>query len=243
MSTDSKTVVVTGGGTGIGKAIAYSLAEDGHRVAIAGRRADVLRDAADAWKGPHAILAHEVDVADRDSVRKLFHWAASTLGSIDVLVNSAGVNIPNRTMQAMHDEQWDHVMNVNATGAYNCLRAVLPQMRQRRDGIIVNISSIAGIRVTQIGGVAYTASKFAVSALGLAVALETAGEGVRITNIYPGEVETPILDKRPTPVSREHRERILQPDDVAAMVLAVIRLPARAHVPELIIKPTSQPYG
>jgi NADP-dependent 3-hydroxy acid dehydrogenase YdfG len=123
------------------------------------------------------------------------------------------------------------------------MRAVLPQMRQRHDGLIVNISSTSGVRATLLGGVGYSASKFAVSALGIAAALEEGKNGIRITNVYPGEVETPILDRRPTPVSAEHRARILQPEDVAAAVVMVACLPPRAHVAELLIKPTTQDHS
>ena len=116
-------------------------------------------------------------------------------------------------------------------------------MRERHDGLIVNISSIAGERLSLLGGIGYTASKFAMTALGVTAAREEAENGIRVTNVYPGEVETPILDHRPVPVSAEHRARILQPEDVAAAVVMVACLPQRAHIPELIIKPTSQDYA
>ena len=116
-------------------------------------------------------------------------------------------------------------------------------MRTRHDGLIVNISSIAGIRSSLLGGLAYTASKFAMTALGTTIGREEAPHGIRVTNIYPGEVATPLLETRPVPVSAEHRARILQPDDVAAAVLMVACLPPRAHVPDLVIKPTSQDFA
>ncbi len=118
----------------------------------------------------------------------------------------------------MLPEQWDQMMAINATGAYNCMHAVLPQMRERHDGLIMNISSIAGKRAANLGGIAYCASKFAMTALGTAVGLEEANNGIRVTNIYPGEVETPILEQRPEPVSQERRAAMLQPEDVAACV-------------------------
>src|SRR5690606_25375540 len=147
--------------------------------------------------------------------------------------NSAGINIQNRTVAAMDPADWDHVLRVNATGAYRCMLEVLPAMRQRRDGLVINISSIAGKRAIQLGGIVYCASKFAMTALGTAVSNEVRLEGVRVTNVYPGEVNTPILDRRPTPVSQEHKDAILQPEDIAAMVATICRLPARAHVPEI----------
>lgn len=241
-SLTNKTVLVTGGGTGIGAACAVALADLGCRVAVCGRRLEPLQQLARGYQGPTQLLTQGVDVADRASVAKLFAWSADALGPIDILVNSAGLNIPRRSMASLAPEDWDKLLQVNATGAYNCMVAALPQMRERRDGLIVNISSIAGKRAGLLGGVAYNASKFAMSALGLTAAQEEREYGIRITTIYPGEVDTPILDQRPVPVTAEQRALILQPEDVAETVVMVARLPARAHVPELVIKPTAQAY-
>jgi NADP-dependent 3-hydroxy acid dehydrogenase YdfG len=235
-----KTALVTGGGTGIGLGIATALAQAGCRVAISGRREDVLREAAGKYQGESPLLYCQADVADRQSVEKLFDWAASELKRIDILVNSAGVNVPKRLMADLTPENWDLLMDVNATGAYNCIRKVLPQMLARGDGLIVNISSIAGKRAGLLGGVAYNASKFAMAALGTSVAAEVGNHGIRVTNIFPGEVDTPILLNRPVPVTPEQRAKILQPEDVGAAVLMIACLPPRAHIPDLVIKPTSQ---
>ncbi len=240
MRLQGKTAVVTGGGTGIGLGIARAMAQEGCHVAIAGRREQVVREAAEA--SDPVLEYFRVNVAHRGSVANLVNWADKTLGHIDIWVNSAGVNIRNRTMEAMEPEQWDNVMMVNATGAYNCMRAVLPQMRERRDGLIVNISSISGKRATALGGVAYSASKFAMAALGTTVANEESQNGIRITNVYPGEVNTPILDNRPNPVSDDHKAQILQMEDLGGLLVAIASLPPRAHVPEIIVKPTTQEY-
>jgi NADP-dependent 3-hydroxy acid dehydrogenase YdfG len=142
----------------------------------------------------------------------------------------------------MQPEQWDELLATNATGAYNCMHAVLPQMRARRDGIIINISSTSGKRAWKLGGVGYSASKFAMTALSTAAANEEGARGIRVTAICPGEVDTPLMENRPTPPTQEHRSRMLQPEDVAAAVLLVATLPPRAHVAEMIIKPTMQEY-
>src|SRR4029079_8241492 len=105
------------------------------------------------------------------------------------------------------------------------IHAVLPQMRARQDGVIVNISSVAGKRANPLGGAAYSAAEFGMSSLGLSLGVEEKDNNVRVTNIYPGEVDTPILDNRPQPVTAEHRARILQAEDVAAAVLRVCTLP------------------
>jgi NAD(P)-dependent dehydrogenase (short-subunit alcohol dehydrogenase family) len=222
-----KTALVTGGGTGIGAGIALALAKDGCRVAISGRRPEPLAEVAAAivTTGGPPVLSRTCDVGDREDALSLVTWATEMLGRVDILVNSAGINVPRRTMEELDPDDWDRVMRVNATGAYNCIRAVLPQMRARKDGLIINISSVAGVRASLLGGAAYTASKFAMTALGRYVSLEEKDHGIRVTNVYPGEVETPILDTRPIPVSAEHRARILlryrhQADDAGLRVTA-----------------------
>jgi NAD(P)-dependent dehydrogenase (short-subunit alcohol dehydrogenase family) len=242
MKLAGKTALITGGGSGIGWGIALAFAQEGARVAISGRREAVLRQAASTWQGQPPIDWHACNVADRDDVGRLFDWASRQLGRIDILVNSAGVNVKTRAMSEMTPEQWDYIMGVNATGAYHCMREALPPMRERRDGIIINISSISGKRATALGGVAYSASKFAMAALGIAVANENVQHGIRITTVYPGEVNTPILEHRPEPVSDQRKAAMLQPEDVGQLVLAIACLPSRAHVPEVIIKPVQQEF-
>jgi NAD(P)-dependent dehydrogenase (short-subunit alcohol dehydrogenase family) len=237
-----KRVLITGGATGIGWGIAEALAKLGCRVAIAGRREDKLREAIAAWTGEPQMLCHGVNVAERKSVQELFAWADKELGPIDILVCSAGMNIKNRTLGEMRPEQWDEVMAVNATGVYNCLYEVLPQMRARKDGLIFIVSSVSGKRAAPLGGVAYNASKFAVTGLGVSAWSEEGPNGIRITNIYPGEVDTPILEHRPQPVSDDRRATMLKPEDLGSLVAAIAQLPPHAHVPEVVIKPTNQSY-
>ncbi|MBL4885225.1 MAG: SDR family oxidoreductase [Planctomycetaceae bacterium] len=240
MDLKDKTVVITGGGSGIGAAIAIGLAELGTRVVIAGRDLEKLQKVCKLH--PEHISAIATDVANRESSTELINQATNSLGQIDVLINSAGTNVPNRMMHNLDPADWDKMMGANATGAFNCIREVLPQMRQRKDGVIINISSISGLRAAALGGVGYNASKFAISGLGMSVGDEVREEGIRVTNIYPGEVDTPILANRPSPVSDEHRAKILKPEDVAATVLMVLNLPPRARVPELTIMPTVQSF-
>ncbi len=238
----NKVVAITGGGTGIGAGIAKELALAGCRVIIGGRREEPLRKLADSVTSPHPIHCKTLDVAENDSIRDFFKEVRDTFGSVDILVNSAGINIQNRTMASLDPDDWDRVMRINATGAFRCILEVLPAMRARRDGLVINISSVAGKRAIQLGGVVYCASKFAMTALGTAISNEVREEGVRITNVYPGEVNTPILDSRPTPVTQAHKDAILQPDDIAGLIVSICRLPARACVPEIVIKPTIQEW-
>jgi NADP-dependent 3-hydroxy acid dehydrogenase YdfG len=240
---EGKTAVVTGGGSGIGLAIAESFATEGCKVIIAGRDEKKLKDAAAAFKGSPALLTHAVDVADRAGVTKMFTAAKKELGRIDILVVSAGVNTPKRSMAEMDPDDWDRIVTITSSGAYNCFREVLPEMVERGDGLIINVSSIAGKRALNLAGIAYCAGKFAQTALGTAVGLEVGEKGVRVTNIYPGECNTPLLKERPKPVTEVHKARILQPQDVADAALMVACLPPRAHVAELLIKPAWQNYA
>ncbi len=243
MQEASKVVAVTGGGSGIGWAIAQAFAARGCQVAIGGRREERLRESIAASRWRDSLSAHRLDVADRGSVDQFFDSVEGRLGEVDILVNAAGINVRQRMMANTSAEDWDRIMAVNATGAFNCMMRVLPGMRRRRDGLIVNISSVSGKRATPLGGVAYNASKFAMTGLGICAANEEAAHGIRITNVYPGEVDTPILEQRPQEVDEAHRARILKPEDLAPLVVAIAELPQRAHVPEIVIKPLSQPYA
>lgn len=243
MDLAGKTALITGGGSGIGLGIALGLAREGCRVAIAGRNESKLASAAARHPGPPPILAHPCDVSDRDSVAALFAWIRANLGSLDILVNSAGINVARRAIAELAPEDWDRMLAINATGAFHCIHAALPDMRRRQGGLIVNVSSIAGKRAMKLGGAGYCASKFAMTALGATVGLEERANGIRVTNVYPGEVNTPILADRPTPVPPARLAQMLVPDDIAAMVVAVAKLPARAVVPELVITPLYQEYA
>jgi NADP-dependent 3-hydroxy acid dehydrogenase YdfG len=241
MPLKNKTALITGGSTGIGYGIAKRFAEEGARVVITGRREDKLQAACASIEGEvHYFVA---DVVDREQVNACVAWVHRTLGAIDILVNNAGVNIVERSLKRLTPQGWDYVTRINTDGVFNFIHAVLPHMRERRDGVIITISSIAGLRAGVLGGAAYNASKHAVAALTKTVGLEEKDNGIRCTVIYPGEVDTPLLDDRPEPVSDAHRARILKPDDVAAAALFVAALPPHVNVPELVIKPTTQGYA
>ncbi len=243
MTLQEKTVLVVGGGTGMGRATALAFARLGCRVAVSGRREGPLRETAAQHDGAPPIVFKTCDVADLAEVEALVAWADGELGRIDIFVNSAGTNVARRSMAETTPADWEELVAINATGAYYCLHAILPQMRARRDGLVFNISSVAGKRPIPIGGLAYNASKAAMGALGMSIGYEEGDNGIRVTNIVPGETDTPILEKRPQPVTDEHRARMLTGDDVAAMIVAIAQLPPHAHVPELIIKPVTQPYA
>ena len=237
-----RTALITGGGSGIGRAVAHAFLAEGCRVAIAGRTEAKLREVnEEAGRSPN-LCFRACDVANAEAVKQLVQWATQQLGRIDILVNNAGLNIQKRGVRDLTVESWQQLLRANLDGAFYCIHAVLPQMLERRDGVIINISSIAGKRANPLGGGAYAASKFGMSALSHCLGAEEKDSGIRCSVIYPGEVDTPILESRPQPVTPEQRARILQPEDVAEAVLFVATLPPRVSVPELIIKPTSQVF-
>jgi NAD(P)-dependent dehydrogenase (short-subunit alcohol dehydrogenase family) len=235
-----KNALVIGGGSGMGAAVALAMAGAGARVTIAGRRIEKLEEVASL--PDFDIQSRSADVADRASLDALFTWFDEEIGTLDILVNAAGINVPRRSMTELSPDDWDAVLKVNLTGAYDSLRLALNRMRPRKDGLVVMINSVSGKRSNPLGGVAYNASKFGMTGLGSCVAEEERENGIRITNVFPGEVNTPILDQRPVPPSVEHRAGILQPQDIAEAVMMLARLHPRAHIPELVIKPTSQSY-
>jgi NAD(P)-dependent dehydrogenase (short-subunit alcohol dehydrogenase family) len=236
-SLQDKVVLVVGGGTGIGLATGIAFAQEGAKVVLAARTAASLAAAEALPEIGASLRTKTCDATNRDQVAELLAWTLTNVGPIDILVYSAGINVPQRSFAQMTPEAFDQVMSVNATGAFNCIHAVLPGMRERHSGTIFNIVSVAGVQTLPFAGLPYTAAKYAQAAIGRIANHEVLPEGVRITNIHPGEVETPILDQRPVPPTAEHRARMLQPEDVAAMAVAIAKLPARAVVPEIIIAP------
>jgi NADP-dependent 3-hydroxy acid dehydrogenase YdfG len=237
-----KAVLVTGGGSGIGLATARLLLDEGARVAISGRNEDKLRRAVEALNAGERLLYHAADITDWRQVESLVQETTRRLGRIDILVNNAGLNIKERTFRELTPESWHQLLGANLHGAFYCMRAVLPQMLQRRDGLIININSISGKRSNPLGGLAYNAAKFGLRGLAMGLAAEEKENGIRVSNIYPGEVNTPILEARPTPITDERRRTMLQPEDVAAAVLLIATLPSRASIPELVITPANALY-
>jgi NADP-dependent 3-hydroxy acid dehydrogenase YdfG len=239
-----KVAWITGGGSGIGLAGAKALAAAGAHVVISGRTASSNESGLAELKKLGSAEANLLDVGDRAAVEKTAAEIEKRHGRIDILVTSAGTNIGGgrRNLKTMTPEGWDDVVRINLNGLFYCCYAVLPGMRTRKDGLIINISSWAGRYASTLTGPAYNATKRGVIALTESINMEECANGIRATSILPGEVATPILEKRPVPPSKEQRERMLQAEDLGATILYVASLPPRACVNELIISPTANRF-
>lgn len=227
---------VTGAGSGIGQAGAIELARAGAHVVLSGRRRAALNQTAAMMpKGRSTVLP--LDVADQAAVARAAKSILRRHGRIDILVNSAGLNIRERAFADVRPEGWREVIDINLHGTmFTCL-AVLPQMRERRDGLIINVSSWAGKHISRLTGPGYNASKFGVVGLTETINAEEGVNGIRACVICPGEVATPIMLRRPVPPSQAELDRMLQQEDLGKAVLFVASLPPRACVNELVISP------
>jgi len=229
---------ITGGGSGIGLAGGIELARAGAHVVISGRSAETLKKAEKELKAAGSGEAMALDVSDQQEVAKAAQGILKRHGRVDILVNSAGVNSPKRNFRNVSLESWDQIVAINLSGTFYCCQAVLPGMRERKDGQVINISSWFGRYWNTLGGPGYNATKHAVVALTETLNVEEAPNGIRATCILPGEVATPILEKRPVPPPPEERARMLQAEDLGRTILFVATLPPRACVNEIVISPT-----
>jgi len=237
MSLNEKTALVVGGGSGIGLGIARALASAGCRVVLAGRTESTLQAAAALPEFKGDVRYRACDAADRASVNALFAWVAAEVGPVDILVNSQGTNVAKRMFADIDPDDFDLVMGANTTSVFNTMHAAIPSMKEKGDGLIVNVVSVAGLRALKLAGLPYCVSKAAARTIGAFANQELAEFGIRVTSVYPGETNTPILDKRPAPPPQDKRTAMLQPEDVGEIVAAIAALPARAVVPEIVISP------
>ena len=229
------TAVVTGAGSGVGKAIAIKFAAEGWRVALVGRTAATLADTA-ALAGPEAdgrVVAFPCDVSAPADVAAMGAAVVARLGDVDVLVNAAGTNVPRRSFEKLSIDDWHGVLATNLHGAYYCVQAFLPRMRERQTGTIININSDAGQTARELSGAAYVASKFGLRGLTQQINAEERGHGVRACSICPRDINTPLLDKRLQPPPPDVRARMLQPEDLAACVWLVATLPPHVVLDEI----------
>lgn len=235
---DSKVVLVAGASSGMGQATALAVAAAGASVVLAARNAAALeRVRGSINNSGGTACAVPTDMTDRTAVDHLVKTSLSEHGRIDAVVNTVGMNIRRRTLDELTTETWAEMLAVNLTAAFYLTQAVAPIFRKQGGGLLIHISSSAAKKPDQ-SGVAYQASKAGIVGLAHGTMEEERKNGVRTTVIFPGLTDTPLVLQRPVPTPQEVLAQALQPEDVAAACLFVLRLPARAHVPELVINPS-----
>jgi NADP-dependent 3-hydroxy acid dehydrogenase YdfG len=238
--------VVTGASSGIGAAVARALNAEGASVALAARREEVLlevQSGLDDRPGQRSIIV-PTDVTDGEQVRSLVGHAENDLGPVGILVNCAGV-MYYTMMKNLREEEWERTVEVNCKGAINCVGAALPGMLERGKGHILTISSDAGRKVFP-GLAVYSASKFFVEALSQGLRLETAGTGLKVTTVQPGNVATALHSMSTDEEALEafggvDESRVLNPEDVAASVVHALVQPEHVGVNEILVEPRDEP--
>jgi NAD(P)-dependent dehydrogenase (short-subunit alcohol dehydrogenase family) len=234
-----RTAVVTGAGSGVGQAIAIALAKQDWQVALLGRREETLRQTVKrAGRNSKKLLVCPCDIGKSAEVAKMARRVLAEFDMVEVLVNAAGTNAPKRALEVLSLADYHAMIDTNLHGAYFCVQAFLPQMRARKSGTIINIVSEAGKQASPKAGPAYVMSKFGLTGLTQSINAEERGNGIRACAIFPGDIDTPLLDKRPAPPNAAARARMMRSEDVAACALLAIRLPPRAVVEEILIRPT-----
>lgn len=232
--------VVTGAGSGVGRATALKFAAEGWRVALLGRRPEVLQETVRLAPAVQRkrLLALACDLGDPAAIQRTSAAILARFGRVDVLVNAAGHNIPIRSLSELSAADYTAVMDANIHGVLHLVQAFLPAMRAAGSGTIVNIGSEAGKQASPKAGAAYVVSKFGLTGLTQTINAEERPHGLRACCIFPGDIDTPLLNKRPAPPSPEARARMMQPEDIAACVWFAATLPARATVEEILIRPS-----
>ncbi len=236
---DGQVAIMTGGGSGIGRAAALMLAAEGAQVVVAGRRkAPIEEVAAEIGRAGGRAVARVCDVEKAADARGLAEWTVAQCGRVDILVNNAGHSSRARNVRWVGQEEWDSVLAVNLTGVYALTQAVLPSMIERGGGTIITVSSLAALKPGLIGGAPYGAAKAGVRNLMGHVHTVLRDKGIRATTIMPAEVDTPILDNRPLRPDAQARATMMQAEDVARAILLCATLPPRTVIEEIVMSPT-----
>jgi NADP-dependent 3-hydroxy acid dehydrogenase YdfG len=239
VSLKDQVILIVGASSGIGRETAVLFARQGARVVASARREDRLlelqRQIREEGGSMEVMAADASKVEDMD---RLASFARETFGPVDVLVYVTGTNIPDRAMTRLNPGLWDMMVGVNLNGAYYITHAVLPEMRARRSGHLIFVSSVSGL-APDVSGAAYQASKRGMLGLSHAIRVEEKENGIRTCVVCPGLVDTEILEKRPVKPTEDMLSKALQPEDVAEVILSVATLPARVAVPEVHVLPAA----
>jgi len=233
---DNKVAVVTGGGRGIGAAIASKLAGLGASVVVCGRTRGVI-EATSKSISPSGLKASavECDVTNLRSVESLAQHVESNFGRLDVLINNSGIGSFKNPLHTLPPDEWDKVLNTNLRGVYYCIRSFVPLMIRSGGGHIVNISSLAGKNPLP-NGAAYAASKWGLNGLSYSVAEELRGHNIRVSVVCPGSTNTDL-----SPHEGKDTTKMLQPDDVAHVVEMLVTQESRSFASEVLLRPTAKP--
>lgn len=231
--------IVTGAGTGIGRATALLLAGDGAKVVVVGRRIDPLNSVVEDIKsaGGEAV-AHSADLTDGEAAAGVADFTLQTYGRVDILVNNAGFSSKVRSVKYVGPEEWDQVFRINIDAVFRLTQACLPNMLERGSGTIITTSSMASLKPGVLGGSPYSAAKAASHNFSHGLNSELRSEGIRATAIIPAEVDTPILDGRPAVPDAAARQTMMQPEDVARCIHLAATLPPRTVIEEIVVAPT-----
>jgi NADP-dependent 3-hydroxy acid dehydrogenase YdfG len=237
-SLTGKIAWVTGAGTGIGEAAALALAAEGATVVLTGRRPGPLEDVARRISQTGMAHVQPADLTAADQVRRVGDYIGATFGRLDILVNNAGVNIVERHWVDLTPERIDTLLQGNLTAALYCVTVALPFMRAQQDGVLIHTASMAGRFIGGVSGPIYTVAKHGIVAMSHGLNMQECVNGIRSTVFLPGEVATPILDMRPTPVGPEVRARMVQPADCGDLIRYVACLPKHVVMNEVHLAPT-----
>ena len=234
---EGKAIVIAGAGSGMGRATAVAAANAGARLVLISQSQAAEEVASSIRDSGGEATAITADMTDLESAKSAIAQAHESLGRIDALVNTVGKNIKQRTLSELTADSWSDMVAVNLTAAFNATQSVVPIMREQGDGLIIHVSSSAA-KKPDASGVSYQATKAAVVGLAHGTMEEERKHGIRTSVIFPGLTDTPLVLNRPTPTPPEVLAQALQPEDVAAAVLFILNLPARAVVPELVLYPS-----
>ncbi len=242
-TTTPPVAVVTGAGSGVGRATVLKFAAEGWRVVLVGRRAEALAATIALAPRSHRARLHArpCDLGDAAGVAAMAAGVVREFRRLDVLVNAAGQNIPKRSLAELSPADYAAVMDANVTGVLQLVQAFLPTLRAAGRGTIVNVGSEAGKQASAKAGAAYVVSKFGLTGLTQTINAEERPHGLRACCVFPGDIDTDLLNKRPVPPPPEARARMMQPEDIAACVWFAATLPDRATVEEILVRP-SRPW-
>lgn len=234
-----KVAWITGAGSGIGEAAAVALARDGATVVLSGRTKEKLEAVAQRIRAAGGTaFVKPADMGKASAVQKVADFIQQKLGRLDVLVNNAGLNISERSWANLKPEGVKELVDGNLISAFNGVIAALPIMRAQKAGLIIHTASMAGRFVSPLSGAGYTASKHGVVAMSHSINMEECGNGIRSTVVCPGEVRTPILDKRPNKLSEKELAEMVQPEDCGTLISFIASMPPHVCINEVLITPT-----